>query len=211
MKVKFTRAALLLIALALLFCGCAYVPDEQDDTNKEDKTTEYLNTIATLETQLEEARASFAESEAAYLQTIADLEKKVALLSATQSPASGEEESVKFRYRVEAGGAVITGYEGNAALLTIPDTLDGHPVISIGERAFEGASITAVVIPEGVQDIGWFGFYNCQKLVNVTVPKSVGSIGYAVFDGCGALTLYCPADSYAERYAHSYGLACVTK
>ena len=177
----------------------------------QDKSAEYLNTIATLETQLEEARATFAQSEASLKQTIADLEQRLALLSSLQPPSQESEERVKFRYRVEDGNAVITGYEGKVALLTIPDTLDGYPVISIGERAFEGADMTAVVLPEGVQDIGWFAFYNCHKLINVTVPKSVNSIGYAVFDGCGALTLYCPKDSYTERYARSYGLSCVTK
>ena len=208
MKVKLIKIFLLTLALALLFGGCAYVPDEQDGT-AQDQNTEYLNTIASLETQLEEERATFAQSEAAYQQTIADLERKLALLTATQSPAPDEEESVKFRYRVEQNGAVITGYEGSVALLTIPDTLDGHPVISIGERAFEGAGVRAIVIPEGVQDIGWFAFYNCHDLVNVTLPQSLASIGYAVFDGCGVLTLYCPADSYAERYARSYGLTYV--
>ena len=210
MKTPKIKLTLLVLALALLFSGCAHTPTEDEDA-AQDKATEYLNTIATLETQLEEARTAFAQSEAAYKQTIADLEAQIARLSATQSPGSGGEESVQFRYRIEKGGAVITGYEGSVALLTIPEALDGYPVISIGERAFENASLSAVVIPEGVQEIGWFAFYNCHTLINVTLPQSVSSIGYAVFDGCGALTLFCAADSYAERYARSYGLSCVTK
>lgn len=207
MKVKFTKAALLLVTLALLFSGCAYLPDD----TAQDKTAEYLATIASLEAQIAEQKAEFSESETRYKQTIVELEARIAQLSAPQTPPNGETESVKFRYRVEDGNAVITGYEGNAALLTVPDTLDGYPVTAIGERAFESAAVTAVVLPEGLQKIGWFAFYNCRELINVTIPASVDSIGYAVFDGCGALTLYCPADSYAERYAHSYGISCVAK
>ncbi len=206
MKVKLIKVPILVLALTLLLGGCAYVPDE----TAQDTSTEYLNKIAVLEAQIAEERAAFAQSEANYKQTIADLEAKVSQLSATQAPAVGNEESVKFRYRVENGGAVITGYEGNVALLTVPETLDGYSVVSIGERAFEGADVTAVVLPEGLQDIGWFAFYNCHALVNVTLPKSITSIGYAVFDGCGALTVYCAANSYAERYARSYGLTYIT-
>ncbi len=210
MKASLIKILVIVLALVLTFSGCAYVPDEQAD-GTQDQNTAYLNTIAELQAQLEKERTGFAESEALYQQTIATLEAKLALLSNTQSPTQGEDEAVTFRYRLEDGGAVITGYEGNAAMLTVPDTLDGHPVISIGERAFEGASVSAIVIPDGVQDIGWFAFYNCHKLVNVTLPQSVSSIGYAVFDGCGALTVFGTADSYAERYARSYGLTFVKK
>ncbi|MBO7341943.1 MAG: leucine-rich repeat protein [Clostridia bacterium] len=207
MKIK---ALILALVLAFLLGGCAFVPDEQADGTR-DQNAEYLNTIAELQAQLEMERAGFAESEALYQQTIATLEAKIALLSHSQSPSQGEEESVTFRYKLEGENAVITGYEGNATLLTVPDTLDGHPVTSIGERAFEGTSVSAIVIPDGVQSIGWFAFYNCRDLVNVTLPQSVSSIGYAVFDGCGALTVFGAADSYAERYARSYGLAFVAK
>ncbi len=206
MKAKFIKIPLFFLALALFLCGCAYIPNE----DAQNKTAEYLNTIAELERKLAEERATFAQSETTLKQTIAELEQKLATLSATQAPPQNSEDSVKFRYRVENGNAVITGYEGNAALLTIPDKLDGYPVVSIGERAFEGANVAAVVLPDGLQDIGWFAFYNCHKLLNVTIPASTSAIGYAVFDGCGALTLYCPKDSYAERYARSYGLTYVT-
>lgn len=208
MKTNLIKIILFTVALALLLGGCAYISDEQGQTT--DKTAEYLNTIATLESTLEEERSNFEQAEATYKQTIAELEAKVAYLSTMQSPTPDTEDSVQFRYRVENGGAVITGYEGHVALLTVPDTLDGYPVISIGERAFEGADMTAVVLPDGLQEIGWFGFYNCHNLSNVTIPQSVSSIGYAVFDGCGALTVYCPANCYAERYARSYGISYIT-
>ena len=210
MKIKLFKILILVMALALFFCGCAQASDKESPT-AEDKSTEYLEKIAKLEAEIEQARAEFSENEALYKQTIIDLQAKLAVLSATQTPPTDtEEESVRFRYRVEDGRAIITGYEGNVALLNVPDTLDGYPVISISERAFEGASITAVTLPEGIHDVGWFAFYNCHNLINITIPQSVCSIGYAVFDGCGALTVYCPAGSYAARYAQSYGLSLVT-
>ena len=202
MKGKFFKCLALLIALLLFACGCAYVPEEPDGTV--DENAKHLETIAALEAQLAEERAAFQSKEAAYITQIAQLK---AQLPAAQPP---KEEDAVFRYRVENKKAIITGYSGNAALLNVPETLDGYPVAAIGEHAFEGSSVKAVVLPEGVGEIGWFAFYGCSQLKFISLPASVTSIGYAVFDGCPALTVSCPADCYAARYAESYGLACIS-
>lgn len=44
-----------------------------------------------------------------------------------------------------------------------------------------------VIIPEGVTRIGCWAFLSCDNLKNVTVPRSVTSIG---IDGFGAKTKY---------------------
>ena len=158
--------------------------------------------IAQLETELESLRAK----ETAYQAQIRTLEDRVAQLSVAEPSPDPLTERVTFHYREENGGAVITGYDGNASILTIPSTLNGLPVTAIGEHAFERANLTAVILPEGIVSIGWFAFYECQELSGVTLPNSVSSIGYAVFDGCPTLTLRCPAGSYAEKYAQSYAI-----
>ena len=103
---KSLKPLLLILALAISLGGCAYLPDQNGD---EDKTTEYLNTIATLEATLSAERASFAKVEAEYKQAIATLEEKVAQLTANQAPTQESEDSVKFHYRTENGNAVIRG------------------------------------------------------------------------------------------------------
>lgn len=207
MKASFLKIASLACALALLLSGCAPVPEEQQPTA--DDGAQYQQTIAALEKELAAQREQHALSESQYKAEIAALQAQLTLLS-KKEPAQTDQSSVEFRYRTENGGAVITGYRGTLSLLCIPETLDGLPVIAIGERAFEGASLTAVVLPNGLCSIGWFAFYGCESLINVTIPASVNSIGYAVFDGCGDLTVYCPPDSYAARYAQSYGLSYIT-
>ncbi|MBE6631059.1 MAG: hypothetical protein E7624_09485 [Ruminococcaceae bacterium] len=207
MKTSLFKIASLASALTLLLSSCAYVPDEQQPAA--DESAQYQQTIATLEKELAAQREQYALSESQYKAEIAALQAQLAVLS-EKEPAQTDQSSVEFRYRTENGGAVITGYRGTLSLLCIPETLDGLPVIAIGERAFEGASFTAVVLPNGLGSIGWFAFYGCENLINVTIPASVSSIGYAVFDGCGELTVYCPFDSYAARYAQSYGLSYIT-
>ena len=206
MKNLTIRIAAVLCALVFALSGCAYIPDETAPDAS--LSEQYKQTIATLEAELAAQREQQLLAESQYKAEIAALEAKLSLL-AEKLPQESDKDRVEFRYRVETGGAVITGYSGNAALLTIPQTLDGYPVIAIGERAFEGADFTAVVLPEGVLSVGWFAFYACENLLNITIPASVGSIGYAVFDGCGALTVYCPADSYAAQYAQSYGITYI--
>ena len=52
----------------------------------------------------------------------------------------------------------------------------------LGEEAFRDCtSLTSVVIPEGVTEIGFGAFDNCN-LTSVVVPKSVRKIGHEVFN-----------------------------
>ena len=50
------------------------------------------------------------------------------------------------------------------------------------------SSLTNVVIPEGVTNIGSDTFYECRSLTSVVIPASVTSIGVSAFWGCPNLT-----------------------
>ena len=83
------------------------------------------------------------------------------------------------------GSAEIRRYTGQAEALTIPEALDDHPVISIGEEAFRGCdSLTSVVLSEGIQYIAHQAFGDCGSLTRVTLPDSVYSIEDSAFQGC---------------------------
>lgn len=111
-----------------------------------------------------------------------------------------------FDYRLENGEVIITAYKGSATTVTVPTEIDGYPVTTIDDHAFQNTKITTVILPGTVTSLGWFSFYGCFGLEVVAIPSSVTSISYAAFDGCPNLTLLCPADSYAARYAVSFGL-----
>ena len=68
--------------------------------------------------------------------------------------------------------------------LVIPDS-----VTNIGDYAFWGCSDLAdIVIPDGVTSIGDYAFEGCESLRSVVIPDGVTSIGDYVFSGCRSLT-----------------------
>ena len=105
-------------------------------------------------------------------------------------------DGITWTYTVANGVASVGG--GSSSLLavpnstsgviTIPSTLGGYPVTSIGYSAFRECSrLTSVTIPNRVTNIGASAFSRCSGLTSVTIPNSVTSISTMAFDGCGNL------------------------
>ena len=68
--------------------------------------------------------------------------------------------------------------------LVIPDS-----VTNIGDYAFSGcSSLSSVVIPDRVTSIGDCAFENCSSLTDIVIPDGVTSIGDCAFEGCRSLT-----------------------
>ena len=45
-------------------------------------------------------------------------------------------------------------------------------------------------IPNSVEHIGWFSFYDCTSLKEIVLPDSVKGISANAFSGCTSLTIY---------------------
>jgi len=117
-----------------------------------------------------------------------------------------------FTYTNDNGSITITGYSGPAGDVTIPSTINGLPVTSIGASAFitntflvsvripssvtnigDGAfeqcvGLTSVTIADGLTTIGNFVFVYCFGLTNVTFPSSIANIKTSAFNTCYKLT-----------------------
>ncbi len=86
----------------------------------------------------------------------------------------------------------ITAYSGTETNVMVPSTIDGLPVVYIGDSVFYNGSgsstIESVTIPEGVVSIGNYAFHLCTSLSSVSIPSSVTSIGKGAFTTCTSLT-----------------------
>ncbi|MBE6536484.1 MAG: leucine-rich repeat domain-containing protein [Ruminococcaceae bacterium] len=83
----------------------------------------------------------------------------------------------------------VTGYDGSATYINIPDEYEGKPVTRISSNAFyDKNKIVSVVIPDSVTYIGNDTFHDCDRLTSVTIGNGVTSIGDDAFLGCDRLT-----------------------
>lgn len=198
-----------LVAVALLVGGLLWnadTPTEDNEAEQEQREAEliyYRELSAMLETELDELQAEHTEQMEAYEERIAALE----LLLQQQEPEEKTESSkAVFTYTVENNGVIITGYSGEEKTLEIPATIDGLAVVAIGREAFKESSLVEVVLPTTLKKIDWFAFYGSKSLERAVIPTSVSKIEYGVFDGCDRLTVCCEKNSYADKYARSYGM-----
>ena len=115
-------------------------------------------------------------------------------LTAKSSPKEPTKEETpvnpNLKYEVKDSVVTITGCDKKASgTITIPTTIEGNPVTSIGDSAFARCrSLTSITIPDSVTSIENDAFYLCKSLTNVTIPDGVTSIGNNAFRYCTSLT-----------------------
>lgn len=94
-----------------------------------------------------------------------------------------------FTYTSDGSAITISGYTGPGGAVTIPDTIIGLPVTTIGGSAFyHKYSITSVTIPDSIISIEAEAFERCFSLTSLTIPGSVTTIGGGAFNVCTGLT-----------------------
>ena len=102
-----------------------------------------------------------------------------------------------YTYTVTDGKATITAVDTSiSGDVTIPSTLGGYPVTSIGYGAFmDCTGLEVIIIPDGVTSIGSSAFFRCSNLTSINIPDGVTSIGTRTFYNCAGLTSIIVPDS----------------
>jgi hypothetical protein len=119
----------------------------------------------------------------------------------------------QLTYTTNNGAITITGYIGLAGNLTIPSTINGYPVTTIGEDALTGGGLASVTIPNSVTSIGEGAFWYSYNLTNVTIGNGVTTIGDEAFGDCFSLTSVVIGNSVTtigeEAFLRCYDLTSV--
>ena len=139
----------------------------------------------------------------------------------------------EYVYLRTAQGIEILQYIGQAAVLEMPDTLDGVPITSIGAGAFQQAhSLRAVTLSAGITklsdwafsdlhrleqvmpgenmtDLGENAFSGCVSLREIYLPQGVKALPRSAFEGCVYLTVLAERDSDIFALARDAGLNTV--
>ena len=195
----------LLVSLPLLLGGCGEKQSTAETKPLKEKQQEVKNEESVPVTKpLEEKQGEVKEEvqpEESVAETDAkDLESELVEVGPEPDfaipPKDNDEDDTKFKtheknfkYQIKDGGVIISGYDKKLSdELIIPATIEGKPVISIGEDAFSFCrSLTSITIPDSVTSIEGAAFQACERLMNLTIPASVTNIGENAFFLCSSL------------------------
>ena len=92
-----------------------------------------------------------------------------------------------YLYTEKYDGITLDKYaRKDAAIVKVPEKIDGISVTSIGEKCFEDHNeIEEVILPDTVRAIRYNGFKGCTKLSRINIPSSLEVVGGWAFAHTG--------------------------
>ena len=98
-------------------------------------------------------------------------------------------DSELYNYQVNSDSSlVITHYNGSGLNVTVPETINGNTLYSLGSEAFfNNKYITSVTVPGVVTNWGDYVFGNCELLTSAAISDGCKDLGYSTFTGCTSL------------------------
>ncbi len=113
----------------------------------------------------------------------------------TVSAWNGIYSSEHFEYKLDdSDKALLCGYFGNDTDVRIPETIDGHVVVSIEDKCFyDNKNIKSVTVPRNVNEIGTEAFSYCTALESITLPAGLRTMNEKAFYGSGLKTVAVPS------------------
>jgi len=80
--------------------------------------------------------------------------------------------------------------DGEKITLSIPNVIQGVPVIEVVDEAFSSTNIESLTIGANVKHIGFKAFYNCDALTNVFLGKGLETLGQEPFSHSNSIETF---------------------
>lgn len=149
-------------------------------------------TMGTSSDETEGADSQNQEQEDSKLPVNGEITEEL-LRSYPETPAS------EFTYVMSSDyeGILIQSYSGTSDIVVIPGTIDGQPVVDIGEYVFANSSpVRAVLIPETVIEIG--ELFTNSECIEIVIAEGVQFIRTGCFVNCKSLREVILGDELTE-------------
>ena len=92
---------------------------------------------------------------------------------------------MEFVYTVMDQGVRIDKVEEPEAVVMIPESLEGYPVVELGAYVLSGSGVEEVHLPSRLGKIGAYGFYGCQRLKRIYCYGRTLDLGAGLFADAG--------------------------
>lgn len=91
----------------------------------------------------------------------------------------------QLEYTLYKNGVSIKRYRGIAERVSVPEYIEGKPVMAIERKAFLSCkSIREIVLPKTIEEIGDWAFAHAEQLRTITIPNHALTRGKELFLGC---------------------------
>ena len=106
----------------------------------------------------------------------------------TESDRTIKIDGIAYLYDEELEGYIVTGADPKEEI-EIPDSIEGEPVVAIGENAFyKHDELKHIILPETIKQIRKEAFCWCKSLESFTFPSSVICVNDSTFWACSSLS-----------------------
>lgn len=98
-----------------------------------------------------------------------------------------------FEVNMKGSGMEIVSYTGEEKNLTIPDTINGHKVVYIGEKAFyKNDTVEKLVLPSTVKEVGKQAFADTKSLKEIEFSSKYTQFGESTFENSSVVKAKLP-------------------
>lgn len=87
----------------------------------------------------------------------------------------------EFNYTIQEDCVYITGYNGKSSVVTIPDEIEGLPVVSVSIQ--ENKYLAELTLPSHAVELPEIAFNGCSTLVKINGLEKVRAVGSYAFAG----------------------------